>query len=353
LRYVTECILTGWVSSSGKFVTQFEEMFADFCDTKHAIATSNGTCALHLALLALDVGPDDEVIVPSLTFIATANAVTYTGARPVFVDSERATWNIDPEQIEAVISPRTKAIIPVHLYGHPADMDAIMDIATRNNLVVVEDAAEAHGARYKGQSVGGIGHVGVFSFYGNKIVTTGEGGMLVTNRDDIAERARILRDHGMAPDRRYWHLALGYNYRMTNLQAALGVAQMEKIDEILAIKHQIAATYAECLQDVPGLHLPPDAEWAENVYWLYSVLIESEVYGRNRDELVKCLVAENIETRPVFPPVHTQPIYETDQTLPVAEHISEVGLSLPSAVSLKRDDIVRITTVIKENARNA
>ena len=228
LSYVTECILTGWVSSAGKFVTRFEEIFAEFCGTQHAITTSSGTTALHLALLALGIGPGDEVIVPSLTFIATANAVTYTGASPVFIDSELETWNLDPNLIEEFITPRTKAIIPVHLYGHPVNMAAIVEIAQRHGLVVVEDAAEAHGAKYQGRRVGGIGDLGIFSFYGNKIVTTGEGGMVVTNRADLAEKIRILRGHGMSPERRYWHPVLGYNYRMTNLQAALGVAQMRE-----------------------------------------------------------------------------------------------------------------------------
>lgn len=346
LRYVTECILTGWVSSAGKFVTRFEEMFAQFCGRRHAIATSNGTTALHLTLVALDIGPGDEVIVPTLTFIATANVVVYTGAKPVFVDSEPTTWNIDPVRLEEAITPRTRAIIPVHLYGHPADMDPILALAEQHNLAVIEDAAEAHGASYKGRPVGQLGDMGAFSFYGNKIVTTGEGGMVVTDRSDLAEKIRQLRDHGMSPDRRYWHSMLGYNYRMTNLQAALGVAQMEKIETLLAAKRRIAQTYNEILQDVPGIVLPPAEAWAENVYWLYSILIEADRFGHERDELRAYLRDQEIDSRPFFPPLHMQPIYNTGQQLPVAEHLARAGLNLPSAVGLKSEDIRRVAQAI-------
>lgn len=346
LLYTSECVLTGWISSAGKFVTRFEEVFTDFCGTRYAIATSNGTAALHLALLALDIGPGDEVIVPTLTFIATANAVTYTGARPVFVDSESETWNIDPDLIEEAITPRTKAIIPVHLYGHPANMDPILEIATRYGLAVVEDAAEAHGARYKGRCVGGIGDIGVFSFYGNKIVTTGEGGMVVTNQASLAEKMRTLRNHGTSPMRRYWHPVVGYNYRLTNLQAAVGVAQMEKVDAILSAKQRVAQTYNEGLREVPGIRLPPDAPWAHNVYWLYSVLVDAGVFGHTRDDLAARLKEQDIETRPLFPPVHTQPIYNTGQRLPVAEHLAANGLSLPSAVGLRSEDIARVAEAV-------
>jgi len=287
LQYVNECVLTGWISSGGKFVSRFEEMFAAFCASRYAVATSNGTTALHLALLALGIGPGDEVIVPTLTFIATANAVVYTGAVPVFADSEAETWNIAPSAIEAAITARTKAIIPVHLYGHPADMAAILDLAKRHGLAVIEDAAEAHGARYQGKPVGSIGDAGVFSFFGNKIVTTGEGGMLVTDDAEIADRARLLRDHGMRPERRYWHTVLGYNYRLTNLQAAVGVAQMEKIESILKAKRDIAALYRSGLSGIAGLTLPPERDGAENVFWLYTVLVDEEEFGMGRDELIR------------------------------------------------------------------
>jgi perosamine synthetase len=346
LLYVSECVLTGWVSSAGKFVTRFEEVFADFCGTRYAVATSNGTTALHLALLSLGIGPGDEVIVPTLTFIATANAVTYTGAQPVFVDSEPETWNIDPNLTEEAVTPRTKAIIPVHLYGHP-------DIARRHDLDVIEDAAEAHGARYKGQRVGGIGDIGIFSFYGNKIITTGEGGMVVTDRLDLAEKMRMLRDHGMSPDRRYWHPELGYNYRMTNLQAALGVAQMERVDDIIAKKRRIADIYDEGLRQIRGLTLPPRNEWADNVFWLYTVLIDEHKFGVRRDDLMTHLRAHGVETRPMFPPVHQQPIYDTGQALPVSERLSASGMSLPSAPRLQEIEIERVVQVIQKLKRPA
>jgi perosamine synthetase len=351
LEYVSECILTGWISSAGRFVARFEEQFAAFCQTPYAVATSNGTTALHLALDALGIGPGDEVIVPTLTFIATANAVRYVGARPVFVDSDADTWNLDPRLVEAAVTPRTKAIIPVHLYGHPADMDPICDIARRHGFPVVEDAAEAHGAKYKGRPVGQLGDVAVFSFYGNKIVTTGEGGMVTTSSKDIAERVRMLRDHGMSPQQRYWHPVLGYNYRLTNLQAAVGVAQMERVDAILADKLRIAQTYARGLARVRGIVLPPQAPWASNVYWLYSVIVDAQVYGRSRDELMAALRQDGIDTRPLFHPVHTQPIYRTGQHLPVAERLARDGLSLPSAVGLRQEDIQRVTDAIAAHAR--
>lgn len=347
LRYVSECVLTGWVSSAGKFVTRFEEQFSEFCETKFAVSSSSGTTALHLSLLALGIGPGDEVIVPSFTFISTANAVTFTGAKPVFVDSEPSTWNINPVEIKKAITPKTKAIIPVHVYGHPASIDPIFDIAREYNLPVVEDAAEAHGALYKGKKVGSFGDMGMFSFYGNKIITTGEGGMIVTDNKDLAEKMRVFRDHGMDPKRRYWHSVLGYNYRMTNIQAALGVAQMERIDQIVEQKRRNAALYAKGLQDIPGITLPPEAAWAKNVYWLYSILIDEDEFGMSSKELRSQLKERGIETRPLFPPVHQQPIYNTGQSLSVCEMLSRCGLSLPSSVNLNGDEIERITGEIR------
>jgi len=352
LTYVTECILSGWVSSAGEFVTNFEKMFAKFCGTKYAIATSNGTTALHLALLAYNIGIGDEVIVPTLSFIATANAVTYTGAKPVFVDSELETWNINPNLIEQAITEKTKAIIPVHLYGHPANLDPILKIAKRHGLAVIEDAAEAHGALYKGRRVGSIGNIGTFSFYGNKMITTGEGGMVVTNQESIAKKVRILHDHGMNPKKRYWHNILGYNYRMTNIQAALGVAQMERINNLLIKKKKIASNYIEKLKDIPGIKLPPKATYADNVYWLFSVLINPQIFGMTRDKLMVKLREKNIETRPLFPPIHLQPIYNTKQSFPIAEYLSKNGLSLPSAVTLSNKDILRIVDIISDSSHS-
>lgn len=347
LRYVSDCILTGWVSSSGKYVKRFEDDFSQFCTTKYAASSSNGTTALHLCLLALGIGPGDEVLVPSLTFIATANAVTYTGAKPVFIDSEYKTWNIDPSKLEEAINHRTKAIIPVHLYGHPADMEPILAIAKRHNLAVVEDAAEAHGALYKGEKVGSIGDLGMFSFYGNKIITTGEGGMIVSDNHDLIDRIRLIRDHGMDPENRYRHNVLGYNYRLTNIQAALGVAQMERIDKIIEKKRENAALYNKALENIKGVTLPPEAPWARNIFWLYSILVDDDIFGQTAKQLGEKLRDKGIDTRPLFPPVHLQPIYNTEQTLPVCEKISERGISLPSSVNLSEREINLIVKEIK------
>lgn len=347
LAYVTDCITSSWVSSIGKYIPQFEEAFARFCGTKHGIATSNGTTALHLALVVAGIGEGDEVILPSLTFVATANAVTYTGATPVFVDSEPRTWNLDPTDVRRKITPRTKAIIPVHLYGHPADMDAINQIAREHQLSVVEDAAEAHGAEYKGQRVGKLGRIAAFSFYGNKIITTGEGGMLTTDDDVLAEKARWLRDHGMSPTERYWHPVIGFNYRMTNIQAALGVAQMERIESFITRKRAIAARYNEWLRDIPGITLPPEESWAKNVFWMYSVLVGDD-FGVTRDALMAHLKTRGVDSRPFFHPIHTLPPYASRQSLPVAERSAHQGINLPSAVTLSDDDIQRVVRAIRE-----
>jgi perosamine synthetase len=350
LAYVTDCVTSSWVSSIGKYIPRFEEEFARFCGTKHGIATSNGTTALHLALVVCGISPGDEVIVPSLTFIATANAVYYVGAKPVFVDSEPRTWNIDPDDVARRITPRAKAIIPVHIYGHPVDMDTINAIARERNLVVIEDAAEAHGAEYKGQRVGKLGRIAAFSFYGNKIVTTGEGGMLTTDDDALAEQARWLRDHGMSPTERYWHPVIGYNYRLTNLQAALGVAQMERIEEFVARKRAIAALYSELLEGTPGITLPPEEAWAKNVYWMYSVLI-GDAFGLSRDALMAHLKTRGIDSRPFFHPIHIMPPYISGQSLPVSERLSREGINLPSSVTLTDHDIRRVVRAIQEVVR--
>ena len=347
LAYVTDCIRSGWVSSLGKYILEFEHQFAQFCGVKQGIAVSNGTTALHLALVTLGIGPGDEVIVPTLTFIATANAVHYTGAKPVFADSEPQTWNMDAEDVARCITPRTKAIIPVHVYGHPVNMGPILDLAAQHNLFVIEDAAEAHGARYQNKRVGSLGKMGVFSFYGNKIITTGEGGMITTDDDVLAERARFLRDHAMSPNKRYWHTEIGFNYRMTNIQAAMGVAQMEKIEEYVERKRKIASSYNQALQGIPGISLPPEAAWATSVYWMYSILVDAP-YQLSRDELMKALRTHNIDSRPFFYPIHTQPPYHTLDSLPVAERLSRLGINLPSAVTITEADIARIAAVIRQ-----
>jgi len=345
LNNVIEAVKSGWVSSKGKFIPEFEEEFAQYCGIRHGVATSSGTAALHLALTALGIGKDDEVIVPTLTFIATANAVRYTGAKPVFVDSHPDYWCIDPEKIEEAITPKTKAIIPVHLYGHPCDMGIIIDITRRHSLYVIEDAAEAHGAKHKGKKVGSFGDISCFSFYGNKIITTGEGGMCLTNDEELAERIRILRDHGMNPNKKYWHDVIGFNYRMTNLQAAVGVAQLHKLDEFISRKREIAQIYSSLLKDIAGIILPREMPWAKHVYWMYSILIEDN-FREGRDELIEKLGANGIETRPLFYPVHSMPPYRNNQRFTVAEQLSRKGLSLPSSVTLRQKDIEYIVQQI-------
>ena len=345
IELVNECMVTGWISG-GKFVTQFEKMVAEHTGVKYAISASSGTSALHLILMAYGIGTGDEVIVPSMTFVATANAVTYTGAKPVFVDSDIESWNIDPTKIEDLITKSTKAIIPVHLYGHPANMDPIKAIAKKYNLKVIEDAAEAQGASYKNQKIGSLGDAAMFSFFGNKIITTGEGGMVVTNDEVIADKCRLLRDHGMTANKRYWHLVVGYNYRMTNIQAAIGVAQMRKINSIVMKKKNIAKEYGEQLKDISGIILPPNLEWADNIFWLYTILIDESATGLSAAVLSSKLKNNNIDSRMVFYPMHTQPIYQTGGRFPVAEKLHKMGLSLPSSPDISKSDISKICQVI-------
>ena len=348
LSNVIEAVKSGWISSKGKFIEEFEQRFANYCGRKYGVATSNGTVALHLALKALGIGKGDEVIVPDLTFVAVANTVTYCNAKPVFVDVHPDYWCIDPERIEEKITPRTKGIIPVHLYGHPCDMDAILAIAKEHNLYVIEDAAEAHGAEYKGKKVGSFGDISCFSFYGNKIITTGEGGICLTNSEELAEKMKILRDHGMNHSKRYWYDVIGFNYRMTNLQAAVGVAQLEKLDKLIERKREIAGRYAEGLNDLAEkglIKLHPEMPWAKCVYWMYCILVED--FGISRDELMSKLEEKGIETRPFFVPMHVLPIYKSDEKFPVAEEISRKGINLPSGINLTKEEVKRIVTEIK------
>jgi len=348
LDNVMEAMKSGWISSKGKFILEFEEAFANYCGVRYGIATSNGTTALHLAMVALGIGEGDEVIVPTMTFIATANAVTYTGAKPVFVDCNPEYWCMDPNKIEEKINPRTKAIIPVHLYGHPCDMNLINSIAQTHKLWVVEDAAEAHGAEYNGKRVGAFSDIACFSFYGNKIITTGEGGMCLTNNENLASRMRIFRDHGKNPNKTYWHDVVGFNYRMTNLQAAVGVAQLEKINILIGKKRQMAKWYSEALknlQEARHLTLPLEMPWAKNVYWMYSILLSSES-SITRDEFTAKLGERGIETRPLFYPLHTMPPYRNNGSFPVSEDISQRGLNLPSGCNLRKSQISEICSQI-------
>jgi perosamine synthetase len=349
LKNVVEAVKSGWVSSKGKFIEEFENSFAKYVGVKYGVATSNGTAALHLALAALGVRPHDEVIVPDLTFAATINAVLYVGAKPVIVDIDPTYWCLGPSKLRKAITSRTKAIIPVHLYGHPCDMDAILEVAERQGLYVIEDAAEAHGAEYKGRRVGCFSHIACFSFYGNKIITTGEGGMCLTNDEGVMEKMRILRDHGMNPDKKYWHNIVGFNYRMTNLQAALGVAQLSKIEKFIEKKRRIARLYAEELSSIEGVTLHPEMPWAKCVYWLYSILLNEKV-GVTRDQLMEKLAMEGIETRNLFYPLHEMPLYQRYANLSyhASSAVSRRGLSLPSSVKLNEEDIIYITRKIKE-----
>lgn len=346
LKYVTDCITSGWISSLGEYVSRFEQDFASLCQVKHAISLANGTVALHLALLVMDIGPGDEVLVPPLTFVATANAVRYVGATPVFVDVDPITWTINPNEIEKAITTNTRAMIPVHLYGHPADMDELLQIAEKYDIAIVEDAAEAHGAKVRDRIVGGLGDVGCFSFYGNKAITTGEGGMLTTNDNQLAERARFLKDHGMDKNKYYWHSEVGYNYRMTNLQAAVGVAQIERFADIYSRKRKIGQLYKDKLADIPGIVTQPEAKWAESSYWMISILVNDE-FPINRDDLRKILYEKGIDTRPFFYPMHYLPPYHEDKgSYPVSEKLAENGINLPSYPGLTDEDISRICNEI-------
>jgi perosamine synthetase len=345
-RYVLDCVESGWISSLGEYVPRFEREFARFCEVRHAVATSNGTTALHLALATLGIGPGDEVLVPDLTFVATANVVRYTGATPVLVDAHPVTWALDVEDAARKVTARTRAIIPVHIYGHPADLDAVLVLARTHGLQVVEDAAEAHGARYKGRRVGGLGQIGAFSFYGNKIITTGEGGMVVTDDPALAQRAAFLRDHAMDPHRRYYHPEIGFNYRMTNIQAAIGCAQMEQVEAILDRRKTIATTYQAELAGIPGLTPPPAEPWAESVYWMYSVLVEP-AFGRSRDAVREGLRARGIDSRPFFVPLHELPPYRSAAPFPVATALAAKGINLPSGTGLRPEEISQVGDALR------
>ncbi len=353
-KYVDECIQSSWISSKGKFIDRFEKEFAEYIGVKYAVSTSNGTTALHLAITALGIGKGNEVIVPDLTFIACANTVAYTGAKPVFVDVEKNTWNIDPAKIEEKITPRTRAIMAVHLYGHPADLNKILILAQKYKLLVIEDAAEAHGAEIKvgnqWRKVGSIGEVGCFSFYGNKIITTGEGGMVVTNNKKLAEKMKILRDHGQTPERRYYHEIIGFNYRMTNVQAAIGCAQLERINEFIIKKRNIAKLFNKYLSQIPGITPPPGKSWAKSVYWMYSILIDQPFF-KSRDQLVNIMAKEGIETRPFFYPLHTLPPYKEIGNYPISNYLSLHGINLPSSVTINKADILKIIGVLKKLGR--
>lgn len=345
--YVAECLRSSWISSQGEYLRRFEQMFAEHTGVPHAIATCNGTVAIHLALAALDVEPGDEVIVPSLTFVATANAVKYCGATAVFADCEPDTWCISPESIERLITPKTVGIIPVHLYGHAADMKAIRDLADRHGLWIVEDAAEAFGADVEGRRVGAWGEAATFSFFGNKIITTGEGGMVTTADDRLADKMKLLRGQGFDPNKRYWHNVIGYNYRMTNLAAAIGVAQMERCEKLLTDRRRIAKRYGWQLAGLQGCTLPLERPDTTHAWWMFTMLLDRP---EHRDTVMKTLAAEGIETRPVFYPVHEMPPYRdaaSDDDCPVSRHVSYRGISLPSSSYLTDADVDHIASRVR------
>jgi len=353
-QYVLEALESGWVSSAGKYIQEFEEAFARYLGVKHAMTTTSGTAALHLALAALSIGPGDEVIVPDFTMIASAFAVLHAGARPVFVDVDPEIFTLDPSRLAAAVTPRTKAIMPVHIYGHPADMDPILAFARERNIAVVEDAAEAHGAQYKNRLCGTMGTVNAFSFYGNKIITTGEGGMVVTDDDAIAARVRSLKDLSHSPKKRFVHETVGFNYRMTNLQAALGLGQMAHIEEFLKKKQWMADRYAQGLKDIPGLRLPITRPWAKNVYWMYAVLVDEQL-GITRDAFRAELKKRGIDTRDFFTSCAAQPairaLGSVQGHFPVTENIAERGLYLPSGLALTEEQITYVCSCVSDIAK--
>ena len=326
-EYVLECLDSTWISSKGKFITLFEDGFAKAVQARHAASVCNGTVALHLALLALGIGPGDEVIVPTLTYIASVNAIAYTGATPVFVDSLADTWQMDPEDVKRKLTPKTRAIMAVHLYGHPCDLDSLCSIARERGLFLVEDCAEAIGTLYKGRPVGTFGDIGTFSFFGNKTITTGEGGMVVTNDETMHARMVHFKGQGLAAHRQYWHDVIGYNYRMTNICAAIGLAQLEQLDGFAARKKEIAARYRRAFAG-SRVAFHEEATGASHSYWMCSILVEQP---GQREPLREHLAACGIETRPLFYPAHTMPMYaDKFQRHPVAEDLGWRGINLPS-----------------------
>ncbi len=349
---VAAAVRAGEISGSfGENLPAFERSFADFVGTRHGIAVTSGTTALHLALQALDVGPGDEVLVSASTNIATALAAYHNGAVAVPVDSERTTWNLDLDLVEALITPRTKAIVPVHLFGHPVDMDALGEVAERHDLAVVEDCAESHGATVRGRQTGAFGAISCFSFYANKVITTGEGGMCLTDDDALADRLRLLRNLAFTQPR-FFHEQPGHNFRMTGYQAAMGRVQLAKIDLILAEKRRVAATYNRALADVPGITTPVEQPWARHVYWMYSILVEDE-FGLTRDELMATLRERGVESRTFFCPMNLQPFLREqagfrDVPCPVAEELWQRGLYLPSSPSLSDEDVEGVAALVAE-----
>jgi perosamine synthetase len=354
MKYVTDCLETNWISSAGKYISLFEEKFSAYCNVPYGVACSNCTTALHMSYVALGIGPGDEVIIPDFTLIVSANTVILAGAKPVLVDVDPRTWCIDATKIEAKITPRTKAIMVVHMYGHPCDMEAICKIAERHNLYVIEDCAQAHGAEINGRKAGSFGDASCFSFYGNKILTTGEGGMVLCKDEELAEKLRLLRNQGFQ-EPRFVHEVMGFNYRMTNVQAAIGVAQTEMVEEKINTKRRIGATYNELLAGSPFFTLPYEEPWAKNVYWMYGILVQ-ESFGVTRDDLMKKLKAKGVDTRAFFCGMHLQPVFKgTDERFPdisgeypVSADLWNRGLYLPSGLGLTRAQMEEVVEKLRE-----
>lgn len=356
--YVADCLRTGWISSAGGYIDAFEEGWAAYCGRRYGVAVSNGTVALQLAVRLLELKAGDEVIMPTFTIISCAQAILYAGAVPVLVDSDPVTWGMDPAQIVSRIGPRTRAIMVVHIYGHPVDMDPILKIAEQHNLIVLEDAAEAHGAEYLSahngtrawRRCGSFGTVSIFSFYANKIISTGEGGMLLTDDEELAERARRLRNLAFQPKQRFLHEDLGFNFRMTNMQAAVGVAQLESIAHGLDHKRWMASRYSQLLTDLMGLQLPYEQPWAHSVYWMYGVVLKDQV-SVSAQEVGARLADLGIETRPFFLGMHEQPVFRRmglfcDEDFPVAEMLARRGLYLPSGLSLTEGQVESVSEAL-------
>lgn len=351
-RYVLECLRTGWISSAGPFIERFESAWAEYCGTDHGIAVSNGTTALYAAMASLKLDPGDEVIMPTFTFIGCAHAIRMAGAIPVLVDSDPHTWCMNVSHIEQKLSPRTRAIMPVHIYGHPVDMGPLCKLAEKHDLHVIEDAAEAPGATYEGCRTGGLGDIGCFSFYANKILTTGEGGMVTTNDVALADRVRSYRNMAFRTDRRFLHTEVGHNYRLTNVQAAIGLAQVETVDQRVSRKREIGARYNEALGGTEGLQLPVEMPWASNVYWMYGLVLGEDT-GFDATTFADAMRESGIDTRPFFIGMHEQPVFLdqglfVEEAYPVADRIARQGLYLPSGLTITDQQIAEVADVVRK-----
>jgi len=351
IEHVLDCLNTGWISSAGKYIEAFERRWSEYCGMPYGVAMCNGTAALEAAIASLDLHPGEEVILPTFTIISCALAVVEHGGVPVLVDSDPETWCMDVSQVEVKITQRTRAIMPVHIYGHPVDMGPILALAQKYSLKVIEDAAEAHGAEYNGMKCGGIGDISCVSFYANKIVTTGEGGMVLARDSQTADKLRSQRNLGFKPERRFYHTELGHNYRMTNIQAAIGLAQVEEIEAHLAHKQWMACAYRERLQGLLYLQLPVEKSWAKNVYWMYGVVLD-ESCGIDASEFARRMKMEGVETRPFFLGMHEQPVFHQrglflDERYPIAERIARQGLYLPSGLTLTEEQIDEVCAAVR------